>query len=141
MLMGILVTFGTILIMLPYRTYKSGLTGERNVVKNISVKLSSEYSLFNDVMLRDGKRGGNIDHIIIGPRGIFAIETKNNKNKVTANGDIWEGVRDSPSGQAKFHAKRIYEILKNSRISEGIPFVKAVVVFSNGKAQLRIEKE
>jgi hypothetical protein len=36
MLMGISATFSTFFIMLPYRNWKSGLNGERAVIKNIS---------------------------------------------------------------------------------------------------------
>jgi len=77
--MGMFSAFGITYTLLPYTTYKSGLTGERTVVKNISDKLSSDYSIFNDVLLKDGKRSGNVDHIIVGPTGIFVMETKNNK--------------------------------------------------------------
>jgi hypothetical protein len=116
MLTGIFVTFSILFIMLPYRTWKSGLNGERSVIKNISNKLGVNYSLFNDVMLKDGKRG-NIDHIIVGPTGVFAIETKNNKETVSFNGADWSGIRGNPSQQAKSHAVRINGILKESGIS------------------------
>jgi hypothetical protein len=143
MILGVLVTLGAVYAALPYQTYKSGLNGERKVVNNISNKLGSDHVLFNDVMLKDGQRSGNIDHIIIGPRGIFALETKNVQNALTVNGDDWKGVRRSPSLQAKNHAKRIYRLLKNSsNILEGqIPIVKAVVVLTNSKAQLVVGKE
>src|SRR4030065_2167979 len=64
MIMGISATFSAFFIGLPYRTWKSGLNGERAVIKNISVKLDSEYSMFNDVLLADGKRRGNIHPMI-----------------------------------------------------------------------------
>jgi Nuclease-related domain len=48
---------------------EKGLNGEAKVVKNISANLDDKYSLFNDIILVDveGKRRGNIDHIIVGP--------------------------------------------------------------------------
>lgn len=142
MLMGIFTTFSAFFIIRNYGTWKSGLTGERTVIKNISDKLSAEYSLFNDVILKDKNRG-NIDHIIVGPTGIFAIETKNNKEKVSFDGNYWNGVRGNPSQQAKSHAVRINGIMKASEIffQEGMPFVRAIVVFSNRKAKLKIDKE
>ncbi len=36
--------------------------------------LDNSYVLINDVVLPDRK--GNIDHILVGPNGVFAIETK-----------------------------------------------------------------
>jgi hypothetical protein len=142
--MGVFSTFGLIFIMLPYRTYKSGLTGERNVVKNISDKLSSDYSIFNDVLLKDGKRSGNVDHIIVGPTGIFVMETKNNKGIVTYDGYNWKGIslNGNPSGQAVSNALRIRDILKNCEVfKEKAPYVNAVVLFTNSKINLKISKD
>jgi hypothetical protein len=140
-LMGVFSTFGIIFIMLPYRTYKSGLTGERNAVKNISDKLSRDYSLFNDVLLKDGKRG-NIDHIIVGPTGIFVIETKNNRGTVTYGDYGWKGIRGDPSGPAKFNSVRIKNILENCEVfKQKDLYVNAVVLFTNSKINLKISKD
>ena len=75
---GTILTCGIFLGLGNYFTWNMGLNGERKVVKNISNNLDDKYSLFNDVMLQDidGKRRGNIDHIVIGSKGIFTIETK-----------------------------------------------------------------
>ena len=54
----------------------------------IKLALNNDHALFNDVMLKDGERLGNIDHIIVGPRGIFAVETKHIHGTVTVNGEI-----------------------------------------------------
>ena len=139
-LAGIVFMYGLMQFIVPYKYWKSGLNGERKVVSNISNKLGNEHSLFNDVMLKDGIRGGNVDHIIIGPRGIFAIETKSIEGIITINGDNWEG-KKSPSLQAKNNAKRIYRLLTNSRILDRqLPLVQAIVVLSNSKAEPKIEK-
>jgi hypothetical protein len=141
-LMGMFSTLGLIFIMLPYRTYKSGLTGERNVVKNISDKLNSDYSMFNDVLLKDGKRSGNVDHIIIGPTGVFAMETKNNKGTVTYDGYKWTGITGNPSGQAVLNSLRIKDILKNCEVfKDKAPYVNAVVLFTNSKINLKKSKD
>jgi len=85
-----------------------GLNGERQVIANISNKLGDEHSLFNDVMLRDGKTRGNIDHIIVGPRGIFAIETKNFSEHQSVYLDNWTEQKQSPSIQAKNNARSLF---------------------------------
>jgi hypothetical protein len=136
LLKGVLLTFGMLFILLPYRTWKSGLTGERNVFRNVSNKLSSDYSIFNDVLLKDGRRGGNIDHIIIGPTGIFVIETKNNRGTVTYDG-YWEGIKGNPSQQAISNALRIKNVLEDCEVfREKRPYVNAVVLFTNSKINL-----
>jgi hypothetical protein len=141
-LAGIVFMYGLMKFYVPYQHWKSGLNGERKVVDNISSKLGYEHTLFNDVLLKDGQRGGNIDHIIVGPRGIFAIETKNIQGAVSVNGDNWKGVRNSPSLQAKNHARRIYNILNNSNVlNRQIPYVNPIVVLSSKKTQFTKERE
>ena len=98
-----------------------GLNGERQVIANISDKLGNEHSLFNDVMPRDGKAGGNIDHIIVGPRGVFVIETKNLQNPISVHGDNWKGLKQSPSMQAKNNARRVLFPSKQPKYSWKTP--------------------
>ena len=142
MIMVISATFSAFFIGLPYRTWKSGLNGERVVIKNISVKLDSEYSMFNDVLLADGKRRGNIDHMIIGPTGIFVIETKNNRGEVNFDGYRWKGMTRNPINQVETNAFRVKDILKQSEVFvQKEPFVNAVLLFSNSKAKLNIDQE
>ena len=38
-------------------------------------------------MLPDGK--GNVDHLVMGPNGLFALETKNYSTIVKCSGDDW----------------------------------------------------
>lgn len=135
------MTLGLMFIMLPYRTWKSGLNGERKTVKNISDKLGSNYSLFNNVLLKDQKRV-DIDHIVVGPTGIFVIETKNNEGIVTFDGDKWGGIRGNPCGQAVSNAIRIKDILKNCEVfKEEDPYVNAAVLFTNSKINLKAPKD
>lgn len=54
--------------------WRKGILGERLVIEALT-PLDNSYVLINDVVLP--KRKGNIDHILIGPTGLFVIETKN----------------------------------------------------------------
>jgi len=45
------------------------------------------YFVFNDVNIPGGK--GNFDHIVIGPTGIFLIETKNYSGFFKIYGNDW----------------------------------------------------
>ena len=42
--------------------------------------MSSEYAVFNGLRLGGGKQ--NFDHVVIGPAGVFVVETKNWKGSV-----------------------------------------------------------
>jgi len=132
---GIFFTYGLYKFILPYKYWMSGLNGERKVVSNISSKLGDDHSLFNDIKLKDGKTS-NIDHVIVGPRGIFAIETKNIKGNVTIEGDNWR-LKQNPSLQAKNNAKRLYRLINNANIlHRELPLVHAVVVLTNPKLKI-----
>ena len=48
--------------------------------------LPDEYVLMNDLMLPDDK--GNVDHLVMGPNGLFVIETKNYSTFVNCLGDV-----------------------------------------------------
>ena len=138
---GVLATFGLFFMERRAKTWISGLNGERAVVQNVSDKLSSDYSIFNDVMLDDGKRSGNVDHIIVGPTGIFAIETKNNEGTVTYDDYGWKGIR-SPSGQAISNAVRVRDVLESVEVFKRKDlYVNAVVVFTNRKIRLTVSKK
>ncbi len=70
-----------------YRIYEAGWAGEKEVVKLLESKLSDDYILLNDLFLRGG--GGDIDHIVLAPSGVFVLETKNWSGEITCNGDEW----------------------------------------------------
>lgn len=67
-----------------YRGFRKGFEGE-NLVTDCLKNLDDSYYIINDIRLRHG----NIDHIVLGPNGIFVIETKNYDGEITCNGDIW----------------------------------------------------
>jgi len=62
---------------------RKGETGETRVATFLA-ELPDTYWVFNDMAFADSY--GNIDHIVIGPTGFFAIDTKNWNGVVTADG-------------------------------------------------------
>lgn len=64
-----------------------GENGEKTVSKRIE-GLPKGYYIFDNVTIPNGK--GNIDHLVIGPTGIFLIETKNYSVSFQIYGDKWE---------------------------------------------------
>ena len=54
-------------------TWRKGALGEYEVGAELE-RLPDDYFVFNDVSTQEF---GNFDHIVVGPKGIFAIETKN----------------------------------------------------------------
>lgn len=125
-----------------YRIYNGGWAGEKQVAKLLGSRLSDDYLLLNDLHLRSG--GGDIDHIVLGPNGVFVLETKNWSGEVTCNGDEWQrpgrgGFKGSPSLQVKRNAAKIKRIIDSSP-SLKLPnvWVEGVVVFTNNHAALHL---
>ncbi len=125
-----------------YRIYSGGWEGEKRVAKLLSSKLSDDYVIINDLCLRSG--GGDIDHIILGPTGVFVLETKNWSGTITCNGDEWHRVgkknfRGSPSRQVKRNAAQIKHIIDSSQTFRTLGIrVEGIVVFTNNHASLHL---
>ena len=124
-----------------YRIYSGGWEGEKSVAKLLSKTLSDDYYLINDVYLHDG--GGDIDHIVLGPNGVFVLETKNWSGKITCNGDQWQrpgkrNFKGSPSRQVKRNAAKIRNIIDSSQLKPLGIRVEGIVVFTNNHSSLNI---
>ena len=116
---------------------RKGWEGETRVSSELSY-LSNDFLLLNDVMLSGSH--GNIDHVLVGPTGVFVFETKNYSGKYVCYGDRWffQGIRQkyevkSVSLQAKNNANIVGGLLHSSGFT--IP-VNPIIVFTHPAAQL-----
>jgi len=66
--------------ILESKLFRSGGKGEDLVFESL-LKLPSNYIIFRDVVIPGVK--GNIDFVVSGPNGIFCIEVKNHRGKIT----------------------------------------------------------
>jgi hypothetical protein len=125
-----------------YRIFGGGWEGEKQVAKLLTSKLNDDYYLLNDLYLRKG--GGDIDHIVLGPNGVFVLETKNWSGNISCSGDEWQrtGKRNfsgSPSRQVKRNVVRIKQIIDSSPNLRPLGiWVEGIVVFSNNHAVLHV---
>lgn len=108
-----------------------GAQGERRVTREIK-KFDNNYHLFNDIKIP----GNQIDHILVCPKGVFTIETKNYKRKIYGNennknwtqyvgGKPYSVI--NPVKQGKRHSTALAIILKDNGINISI---KTIVVFA-----------
>lgn len=78
----ILLAGWTIGWILTYRKFNEslncelGLCGEELVAQQLNPLYREDYRIYHDFPLKGLKKGANIDHIVIGPTGVFVIETK-----------------------------------------------------------------
>ena len=134
--------------------YRQGYKGEDEVTRVLSSALSDDYHLINDVIFSDGY--GNIDHIVLGPNGLFTIETKNHRGKIKCYGDHWSwqyrranrtgldhstniDLGSSPSKQVKMNVVRVKRALRAlDAFGLSDVWINGAVVFSNPNVDLEI---
>ena len=139
-----------------YKKYKRGYEGEIRVTKHLKSELTDEYYMINDVNLPPYDRG-NLDHVVLSPKGIFVIETKNHRGKITCYGDEWliryrgknrgSTERDfnftlgSPSAQVRNGAFRVKKVIESlEALKSKRAWVQGIVVFSNENAELDVNE-
>ncbi len=125
-----------------YHIYNGGLAGEKQVANLLTHTLNDDYYLLNDLYLRDG--GGDIDHIVLGPKGVFVLETKNWNGNISCNGDEWhrygkKNFSGSPSRQVKRNVAKIQQIIGGNPNLRALGiWVEGVVVLTNNHATIHV---
>jgi hypothetical protein len=103
--------------------------------------LSGEYAVLTDVVLPDSK--GNIDRLLVGPNGLFVIETKNYSGCVTCDEDHWflngHPLR-SLSKEAKRNSLAVRSAIATLFTPPGthIPYVTPLLVFVTPQTKLKL---
>jgi len=64
---------------------RAGIEGEQHVAAELGRALGDDWTLLRGYR----NRRGEIDHLLLGPRGLFAIEVKNLNATVYVDGDRW----------------------------------------------------
>jgi hypothetical protein len=74
-----------------------GFTGERHAGRVLATGLPQEYALINGLKLPRG--AGDIDHLIVGPTGLFLLETKTMAGQIVCEPDgTWRRTRIGRAG-------------------------------------------
>jgi hypothetical protein len=60
------------------RNWRFGLRGEQAVAEKLADRAlaAAGYVAFNDLPAKNGKKEWNVDHVVVGPGGVFVLETK-----------------------------------------------------------------
>lgn len=67
------------------RAYQLGFQGERYVAEELNQLLADGFEVFHDVPFDKF----NIDHVLVGPQGIFAVETKTRRKPLQEGKKKW----------------------------------------------------
>lgn len=133
--------------------WKAGLKGQQILPKALH-DLPDEYALINNVSLKD--RSCDIDHVVVSPKGLFAIESKHYNGEVFGQGDEWgylkrgraggfyKGHIGNPAKQIKRNVwelkQRLDQVLGLRGIDSSRVWIEPIVVFTNPSTILRISE-
>ncbi|PLS78769.1 MAG: hypothetical protein CYG59_16630 [Chloroflexi bacterium] len=124
---------------------RAGAAGEA-VLPQLLRALPDTYTLLNGVPVPGAR--ADIDHVLVGPRGIWAIEAKHHVGMVQCVGDAWGYARlgaggiprsghiGNPSQQARRAAEALQRFLAQRRLPQ---HVQPLVVFTHPKVELTLE--
>ncbi len=108
--------------------YFKGARGEEMVAGELA-HLPAEWTIFNGLILPNG---GDIDHIAVGPQGLFVIETKYWKGNVSiANGQVLaEGrvIQNSPIVQIRHAIAAVAEAM-----NEPVSTINGILCFAGNQ--------
>jgi hypothetical protein len=135
-LLAVFVKFGS-----AYDRWENWFLGKRGelAVRRALEGLPDDYVALNDLLLP--KSWGNIDHVVIGPNGLFVIETKNYSSDVKCQGDKWflnGKPTKSLSSPAKTNAWHLRNYLESIFLEHKVkpPFIEPVLVFVKHRHRL-----
>lgn len=125
---------------------KSGLIGEK-YTKEIFKRLPNSYTVIPDLTVSSRGKSSQLDHVVIGPNGIFIIETKNlngrieghydnqevTQNKIGRGGEKYTRNFYNPIKQVTTHVYRLKDYLKSNNLSV---WVNGCVYFSHHDAEV-----
>lgn len=119
--------------------YFKGARGEE-IVAALLATLPSGYHVFHDVAI--GESGG-IDHVVIGPNGLFVIETKCWSGQVTLEGGnvLFNGTLPSrsPIEQVRSSAYALTVFL--SKRMEPVPVCRSIICFASNTLGGNVQKQ
>jgi hypothetical protein len=88
----------TVLIVRQLRNTRLGLEAETAVGQELDQLMKQGFSVFHDL---PGDKDFNIDHVVVGPQGVFAVETKGRSKPIRADGGDGHRV-EYKDGQLRF---------------------------------------
>lgn len=124
-------------------SHRKGEDGEQRVIEVIQSTLDGTWHLFRNLSL-PGENKTDLDAILVGPAGVWALEVKNLTGEYRNVADLWEyrikgrwrKSRYNPSKQAQKNAARLANFLRADSISQ---WVTPTVIWANAEASLLVD--
>lgn len=127
--------------------YLQGFQGERLLREVLRKNLSDDYTAYYGVPIANI---GDIDCVLVGPKGVFTIEVKHHKGQIQYTADGWRQIKigqkgtaylgnlSNPGGQALTSMRKFKEFLASNGVNI---WIQPILVFTHPETQLFIEKD
>lgn len=139
-LIGLGIIIVGIIVVKQGDAFWKGSDGE-DLVTNLLEHLPDNWYIFNDMVVGPSQ----IDHIVVCPKGVYTIETKNYRGTIYGNADKKEWMQTFPNGskfdfynpvkQGNKHSLDLSKYLENNGLKT---WVNTVVVFPNEEVTLKV---
>ena len=136
LLIGWLIREFYLRIKVPYKNYRAfeaGRKGEEKVVDRLRNALDNRWTIFRNLHLPG--HNDDIDIVLVGPAGVWALEVKSTRTNTRVQGKRWEmqvqkgwvSSRENPSDQVTKDARQLNDFLKRQGI---VRWVERAVVLT-----------
>jgi hypothetical protein len=131
----------------------AGRTGELHVGQVLERVLPDEFVLINGIKLRRG--AGDVDHLVVGPTGVFLLETKTmaghivcapdgtwRRTKTGRAGGVYSAFIGDPAAQVERNIHAAASCLRQhcpQLFARNPVWIEGVVVFAHADARLEVE--
>ncbi len=115
--------------------YRRGADGEFRVGNTLSL-FPDEYNIINDLKTDFG----NIDHVVVGPSGVYVLDTKNWRGTITAdeNGELLVNGKPADKSEVKILTSRVMNIKEKVKTLCSLdPYIKGVLVFPSARVEAK----
>lgn len=151
-LFGVIVTFLSLLILIigfgliyygynAGKSWNKGIKGEHIVAEYLN-QLPEDYFVFNDAKFPGSY--GNLDHIVVGPTGIYVIETKNYKGFFLVkgnelfykNGNRVKKAKEQPGRQVMANSMSLKKFLEDNGVNIDGVWISSIVTLVNNNFKI-----
>jgi len=109
-----------------FRMFRTGRLGEEKIVERLRAALDNRWTIFRNLHLPG--HADDIDIVLVGPGGVWAVEVKSSRFTVRIEGKKWElqvrgrwiTERDNPSDQITITARLLNDFLKRQAITRWV---------------------
>jgi hypothetical protein len=112
-----------------------GAAGEREILPHLK-SLPDSYTVISDLDFAESY--GNIDHLVIGPTGVFAIDVKNWRGTVSADGkgELLYNGQPTDKPQVRYFTRRVMDLKDRLKaLTKLEPYIQCVFAFPRTRVE------